>query len=244
MTSDLSLRPCRSAATWSPPEHVTVRGTVVVLPGRGEEAAVYERFGARVAADGYVAHALVGMSPDDQANALGWLAVDAARPLVLIGSDTGALEAVVVVGLVCDTVDGVVLAGTPLADGVAATAGWAAELDARSACPVHRGRLDSAVRRGALADAVPDELRRNAHSATLPLPVLLLHGAADEVAPVHPVREFAVRQPNARLVTVNGGRHDVLNDVSHRSVAAEIVQFLERVRSSDDAAPILSVEVA
>jgi hypothetical protein len=32
-------------------------------------------------------------------------------------------------------------------------------------------------------------------------------------------------------VQVEGGRHDVLNDVAHRSVAAEIVQFLEWLRA-------------
>jgi hypothetical protein len=38
-----------------------------------------------------------------------------------------------------------------------------------------------------------------------------------------------VRYPG-RLVTIAGGRHDVLNDVTHRTVAATIVLFLERLR--------------
>ncbi|MGD6652180.1 hypothetical protein VWW24_22790, partial [Xanthomonas citri pv. citri] len=36
---------------------------------------------------------------------------------------------------------------------------------------------------------------------------------------------------DADVVIVSGGRHDILNDVTHRSVAAEIVQFLERLRT-------------
>lgn len=34
----------------------------------------------------------------------------------------------------------------------------------------------------------------------------------------------------AELVGITGSRHDVLNDVTHRTVAATIVLFLERLR--------------
>lgn len=54
--------PTASGTVWGPPDGVTVRGTVVVLPGRGENAAVYGRFGRRMASDGYAVHAFVAMS--------------------------------------------------------------------------------------------------------------------------------------------------------------------------------------
>jgi hypothetical protein len=39
-------------------------------------------------------------------------------------------------------------------------------------------------------------------------------------------------------VTFNGGRHDVLNDALHRTAAATVVLFLERLRLSADLPPI------
>ena len=37
-----------AVASWTEPEGLNPRGTVIVVPGRGEEPAVYERFdGAR-----------------------------------------------------------------------------------------------------------------------------------------------------------------------------------------------------
>jgi hypothetical protein len=35
--------------------------------------------------------------------------------------------------------------------------------------------------------------------------------------------------------------HDVLNDAAHRTVAAQIVQWLERLRGSPDLAPVIRV---
>ena len=39
------------AVAWDEPDGLMPRGTVVVVPGRGEVPAVYERFGRRLAAD-------------------------------------------------------------------------------------------------------------------------------------------------------------------------------------------------
>ena len=38
-------------AAWNEPDGVSPRGTLVVIPGRGEGPSVYERFGRRLAAD-------------------------------------------------------------------------------------------------------------------------------------------------------------------------------------------------
>jgi len=218
-----------------------VRGTVAVLPGRGEQAGVYERFGTRIAADSYAVHALAATSLQELTAAVTALAADGPSPLVLVGSDTGALRALALAALLDRRVDALVLAGVPSDSGFAG--GWVDELDARTACPVHRGRLESELARGQL-DNVPGALLVAAASARPAVPTLVLHGAADTVAPVEGARALANRLPHARLVTVLDGRHDVLNDLSHRSVAAEIVQFLERLRTPDWSRPILRVEVA
>jgi len=62
--------------------------------------------------------------------------------------------------------------------------------------------------------------------------VLVLHGTADVVTPVEDaIGPYAGR---ARIRLVEGGRHDILNDLSHRSVAATIVLFLESLRLGAD----------
>jgi Rrf2 family protein len=58
---------------------------------------------------------------------------------------------------------------------------------------------------------------------------LLVHGAADQIAPLAPVQELARGAEGATLAIVDGGLHDVLNDQFHRSIAARLVTFLERV---------------
>lgn len=50
----------------------------------------------------------------------------------------------------------------------------------------------------------------------------------------------AESQSRARLPVVRGARHDVLNDVNHRSVAAETVAFLETLRNG--LVPVVPVE--
>ena len=46
----------------------------------------------------------------------------------------------------------------------------------------------------------------------------------------------------ARLSVVRGAHHDVLNDLQHRAVAAEVVTFLEALRNEPSLDPILQVE--
>jgi len=206
-------------ARWAPPEGVTARGTVVVLPGRGEHPGLYARLGARLAFDGYLVVAVA--SPDDVAGELRGGPV----PVVLLGSDTGAVEALTLAAQL--PVHAVVAAGLPLS-GPAGDLPWESELEARTACPVHRALLDTdeKVRRGALGSepaGIPAIIPRT--------PALVLHGGADTVADPKAARAYAEMLPAGRFVLVGTGRHDVLNDVDHRSVAAEIVQFLEWLRA-------------
>ncbi|WP_083459972.1 alpha/beta hydrolase [Jiangella muralis] len=240
-----------AVVAFDPPAGVTARGTVVVLPGRGEHGGVYERFGRRLAADGYVVRALdaapatagTGAESSRWRSAVGNdrrpparrtdLAAGAAvaavladpglpRPYVLAGSDSGAVLALAVAGPL--GADAVVVAGYPVAGGAAG-----AGIEARTACPVHAGRLrdDPRFVAAALAGPVPDGVPLDA----VGVPVLALHGAADTVSPYPAARAALSAVPDLVLVTLADGRHDAFNDRSHRTAAAHVVLFLEDLRT-------------
>ncbi|GAA1389194.1 hypothetical protein GCM10009613_27710 [Pseudonocardia kongjuensis] len=240
-------------ASWSEPEGIRPRGTVVVVPGRGEHAAVYERFGRRVAADGYrvwavsdptvdeertrsQVRALLDRTPSDEPGEAG------PPPRVLVGSDTGALWAAGLAAAEPAGIDGLVLAGLPGAGAATGPVSWDDELALRTSCPAHRGRLDGddAVRRGALTEPVPAGWRDRARPGAIGVPVLGLHGAADAVSPVDDVRGWYAALPGAELVSIADGAHDALNDQTHRTAAATAVLFLERLRGG--AGPIARTE--
>jgi alpha-beta hydrolase superfamily lysophospholipase len=113
-----------TAAHWTEPDGIAPRGTLIVIGGRGEAPELYERFGRRIAGDGYRVHAV--------------------------------------------------------------------------------------------ADPVAD-------------PAL---------SPLTDARDRYAQAPRAELVSIADGVHDVLNDVTHRTVAATIVLFLERLRLGAELAPI------
>jgi pimeloyl-ACP methyl ester carboxylesterase len=142
-------------------------------------------------------------------------------------------------------VDGVVLAGYPT-DAVAERQGWEDEVAARTACPTHQARLtgDDALRRGALAEALPGEWFARAAATEVSVAVLGLHGAADVISPLASVRGWYRDVPVAELVTIAGGQHDALNDATHRTAAATVVLFLERLRIGPDLPAIASLETA
>ena len=248
-----------AVASWTEPEGLSPRGTIVVIPGRGERPGVYERFGRRLSADAYRVHAVANPAEnaalaEEQVLSL----LDGPKPVVLAGSDTGALFAA---GLVASgrlpEADALILAGLPTvraqpeadagvdesadADGGKAADGssWEAELEARTACPTHRGRLAGPVlRRGALYEPVPDGWLDLADLKALTVPVLGLHGAADTVSPLGAARERYAAAPHAELVSIAGGRHDAFNDITHRTAAATVILFLERLRQGTDLPPI------
>jgi Rrf2 family protein len=198
---------------FTPP--AAVRGTVVVLVGRGENPGVYARFGKRLSFDGYtvvVPHAEA--TTDEIVDVLA--AGEGAR--VLLGSDAGALRAWTIASTTPP--DALVLAALPLGDGDV-PADHEAEIAARSACPVHRQVLDADpdFHWGALDEELPEP------PEVLPdVPTLVLHGEIDPIAPVE-----AVRARFADVAVVRDGVHDVLNDQFHRIVAARLVTFLEGV---------------
>jgi alpha-beta hydrolase superfamily lysophospholipase len=252
-----------------PAAGLRVRGTVIVVPGRGETPATYGRFGARLAYDAYQV-AVTGQpdadpgSPEVYLSELSALLTEAVtraseefagltHPLVLAGSDLSAAGIAALAGRADPSrvwwPQGIVLAGLPgygLRSGTEpdAAGGWEDELDIRTRCPVHRGVLggDTAVRRGSLARPVPDELLDAAYHAAAAVPHLLLAGTEDPLADHDALARAAKTLPAARLAVVRGAHHDVLNDLQHRSVAAEVVTFLEALR--DGLAPAVAVHAS
>jgi alpha-beta hydrolase superfamily lysophospholipase len=125
-----------------------------------------------------------------------------------------------------------------------APGGWDEELDVRTHCTVHRGVLgaDPSVQRGTFSAAVPGALLDAAYGSTADVPQLLVVGDADPFADREALARAAKALPAARLVVVRGAHHDVLNDLQHRSVAAEVVAFLEALRGETPLRPLVAVE--
>jgi alpha-beta hydrolase superfamily lysophospholipase len=224
---------------WDEPTGGTPRGTLIVLPGRGETAASYQRFGRRLSADAYKVRLVpVDLADLEEAtDTVGKLLADESlpSPKVLVGSDSGAtLAATLAPDL---PVDAVVLAGLAL-PGSTGVGSWEAEIAARTACPVHTRVLDgdAGFGRGALNQPLPwSSVELKAPDK----PTLVLHGTADAVTDAAAAVAPYAGATTARVRLVEGGRHDVLNDLSHRSVAATIVLFLESLRLGADLPAIL-----
>ncbi|MCP2164327.1 alpha/beta hydrolase [Goodfellowiella coeruleoviolacea] len=234
-----------STLSWHEPTGLTARGTLVVLPGRGEQPGLYERFGRRLAADAYQVHVVGDASPDPEATGervRSLLAVpDLPRPSVLVGSDTGALLALRLVALGGVAVEALVLAGLPV-PGAGASVAAESEAETRASCPTHQNllRTKGLFHSGRLTDQhIPALLRDRVDPAAVTVPVLGLHGDNDVVSPLQQVESDYAALPHAHLVAVSDGRHDVLNAANHRSVAARIVLFLEQLRAGSGPSPIL-----
>jgi alpha-beta hydrolase superfamily lysophospholipase len=222
--------------SWTEPAGLAPRGTLVVLPGRGEQPGLYERFGRRLAADAYRVHVAEDASRDPEGVTAVVKAVletaDRRGPAVLVGSDTGALLALRLVALGSAPADALVLAGLPEPGAGRDVAG--AEIETRASCPSHQKLLGdpALLEPGALVDSrIPAPLREPIDPTAISVPVLGLHGDNDFVSPVARARARYAELPRARFVTVDDGRHDVLNAAQHRSVAATVVLFLERLRA-------------
>ncbi|MGO2745294.1 alpha/beta hydrolase [Microbacterium sp.] len=205
------------AAVWPA---ARTRGTLAVVTGRGELAPVYERFGRRLSADGYT----VAVFESDAETAASWLE-NADAPRVLVGSDTGAASALRVLSQGA-AVDAAILAGTP----VDVDAPQPADAE-RTACPLHLGVLGSTQAR--TVDIATEPVPDAADLAAIAVPVLAFHGSADPVSPIDEVSALLDAVPDLDLNETVDGLHDALNDASHRSVAATIVLWLERLRGED-----------
>ncbi|WP_062205511.1 alpha/beta hydrolase [Streptomyces sp. NBRC 109706] len=217
---------------WHEPTGIAPRGTLLLLAGRGETAQVYHRFGSRLAADAYRVVAVPTDHPgtgrglgETPADVLAELVADAETPgpLVLVGVDGGGPHALRLAREHADTVDAVILAGLPTHD--ARPDDPDAEIAARTACPNHRLVLGREGAAGSPAGQPPV-----VDASPLGLPLLAVHGGADGISPPTEAVPLYRALGATSIVEVDGGLHDILNDVSHRSVAATVVLFLERLR--------------
>ncbi|NEA43235.1 alpha/beta hydrolase [Streptomyces sp. SID11385] len=226
------------------PEGLLTRGTVLVVPGRGETPETYRRLGARLAFDAYRVRVVEPPGTLTSRQLADALPEERAAPVVLLGADAGAAAlAALYAHDDAPAADALILAGLPApAPRAAEAATWDDELGIRTACPTHRGRLseDTGVRRGALAEPVPLALLAAAYAARPTVPTLLLSGERDPLADHTALAELAASLDRARLALVRGAHHDVLNDLQHRSVAAEAVGFLETLR--EDLVPRVAVQ--
>lgn len=211
-------------AVFTPPSRV--RGTLALVAGRDETAAVYRRFGSRISADGYA----VGVFGTADA-ASGWLSAQDDAPHVLVGSDTGA-SAVLTALTHGDVADAAIVAG------VVVDAERTPTDAERTACPVHLGVLAEQHGTPSEADTV-SSLPAPADLAAIAVPVLAVHGGADPVSPFAQAAAALASIPDLEVVETVDGLHDALNDASHRSVAASIVLWLERLRAGDVHEPVV-----
>lgn len=95
------------------------------------------------------------------------------------------------------------------------------------------------MRRGSLDEAIPEAVLTAAYDSEATVPALLLVGDADPLADHEALARIAKSLASARLSVVHGAHHDVLNDLQHRSVAAEVVAFLENLRN--ELRPLITV---
>jgi hypothetical protein len=220
------------------------RGLFVVLPGRGDVASHYIRLGERLSFDGYTV--VVPEAPVtgiDVAVEL-WTSAtsDSVRyPIsILIGVDVAAgfAASAVAEGLLSPTA--LVLAGAVTAAApTSPTTDPSTEIQLRTSCPVHREVLATSSATpffdgGAIVTSWP------APDAPVSIAALIVHGAEDRLAPVEDVVDQTAQWPNRTVVTVVGGVHDVLNDIHHRTIAAELISFAERLRVDPTGPEILT----
>lgn len=169
-------------------------------------------------------------------------------PLVLAGHSLGALVATLLTGERAARPDALVLAGSSLvpdpAGGLAALlAGgvdpWELRKDpgelTRHPGYARQIREDPLTWQGglrhetllALAEAAP---RVSTVLGSVDLPVLLLHGAEDDLAPVAGAERTAELLPDAHLVVFQEDRHNILNELDREEVYRVFVDFVvERI---------------
>lgn len=96
-------------------------------------------------------------------------------------------------------------------------------LDALQNDPLAFVDADSAPLTRAL-DAAWD--RFGSELPTLTVPTLAVHGDADPIAPIGPVRAYAEQIDALQIAEFSGARHDIINETVHRDVATAVIDFI------------------
>lgn len=230
------------------------RAAVIFLHGFGEHTGVYHRYGFALNAAGIdvwavdqLGHGLspgprgdVGTPADSSALAEELTRLVETRhpglPLIAAGHSYGSVVTLLRLVEQPDRYRAGVISGAPLAPvadlldvdtALELDPAWLSAdpfyLDAMENDPLAFVEADSAPLARAL-DAAWDRFGREL--PTLAVPTLAVHGQADPIAPIGPVRAYAEQLDALRIAEFPGARHDILNESIHREVAAAVIAFI------------------
>lgn len=230
------------------------RAAVVFLHGFGEHTGVYHRYGFALNAAGIDLWAVDqlghGLSPGARGD-FGTLAESSALaealtavvereqpglPLIAAGHSFGSVVTALRLVEQPARYRAAVISGAPLAPiaelldvdtALDLDPSWLSGdpfyLDALENDPLAFVEADSAPLARAL-DAAWD--RFGSELPTLTVPTLAVHGTADPVAPVGPVRAYAEQIDALQIAEFPGAKHDILNETVHEDVAATVIAFI------------------
>ena len=230
------------------------RAAVIFLHGFGEHTGVYHRYGAALNAAGIDLWAVDqfghGLTPGERgdfgsledsiglADKLAELASDTTPgiPLVAQGHSFGAVATLWKLVDAPDPYRAGIISGAPLVPVpglVDADSTFEIAPSQLSADPFYLDQMENDPLAFVDADGGPlaRELDRGwdtfgAKLPTLKVPTLAVHGGNDPIAPIGAIRAYAEQIGPLSLIEIDGGGHDILNDVTNREVAAAIVAFV------------------
>lgn len=226
------------------------RGRIVILQGRGDDPTYYKRLGSRISVDGYTAFVPTKTASSTHNAAQIWNDVsedwDDENPVlaVTVDSAAGFLTHAIAENLLHTVPDGLILTGIALP--AANTWQEADELSLRSACPAHGAVVEAAVETESLVTSDVEPIKpvlpklKDEIKARGTVPSVIIHGTDDVIAPIDQVRTLLQNWTSAEFIAIRTGLHDIINDVNHRTVAAEIISFAERLRQGTNAPLIVT----
>lgn len=233
------------------------RAAVVFLHGFGEHTGLYHRYGFALNSAGIELWAVDqfghGLSPGERgdfrsleasgglADRLTELAAAASPgiPLVAQGHSFGAVVTLFHLLAAPDRYRAGVVSGAPLIPVpglIDADSTFEIAPSQLSADPFYLDAMENDPLAFVDADGGPlaRELDRGwdrfgAELPALAVSTLAVHGSNDPIAPIGALRAYAEQIEPLTLLEIPGGGHDILNDVTHRDVAAAIVGFVEGI---------------
>lgn len=232
------------------------RAAIVFLHGFGEHTGLYHRYGFTLNAAGIDLWAVDqrghGLSPGPRGN-FGTLADSSALgeeltaivererpglPLVAAGHSFGAVVTLLRILEQPDRYRAAVVSGAPVIP-VPELLDTDSEFDLDpgwlSGDPFYLDALENDPLAFVDADGVPlaralDQAwdRFGTELPALTVPTLAVHGTADPIAPIGPVRTYAEQIEALSIAEFAGAHHDVLNETVHHEVAATVIDYVGR----------------
>ncbi|MDG4665342.1 alpha/beta fold hydrolase [Mycobacterium sp. 236(2023)] len=225
---------------------------VIFLHGFGEHTGVYHRYGFTLNSAGIDLWAVDqfghGLSPGDGgdfgsiedsvalADQLAELAAERGVPLIAQGHSFGAIATLFRLLDNPDPFRAGVVSGSPLVpipEMLDADTSFDIDPESLSADPFYLDAMVNDPLAFVEADgaALARELDRGwdrfgKDLPSLSVPTLAVHGALDQIGPIGAVRAYAEQIDALSLVEFPAARHDILNEVEHRQVAAAIIDFI------------------